>query len=173
MLNRFFAIRLITTIVVVFTVINAFAYVGIGVFTSIEAFIGIYNGEVHTETRPGLKILESLDIFLIALVFLIFAIGIAKLFHPNSDETLSGIIPSWLNINNFTELKMILWEAILTTMVVMFASDIVKRDGKFDWTMLIIPGSIFLLSASMYVLKKAEGSETKEESKIVISEDAE
>lgn len=156
MLRSFFAVRIITTIVVIFTLINALAFVGIGVFTSAMAIYGIFNGELYTESHPGLKILESLDIFLIALVFLIFAIGIAKLFHPNADENMAGIIPDWLNINDFAELKMVLWETILTTLIVLFVSDVVRRGGKYDWTMLVIPASITLLSASIFVLKKAE-----------------
>ena len=156
MLKNFIAIRFIVTVIVAFMVINAIAFIGLGAYLSVDGIIGLLKGHLHTEEHPGLKIVESLDIFLVALVFLIFSVGIAKLFRPKSDEKLTGMIPSWLNIHNFTELKMVLWEAILTTLVVFFVSDVVKKEGHFEWTMLIIPASIILLSLSMLILKKAE-----------------
>jgi uncharacterized membrane protein YqhA len=160
MLRRLFAVRLITTLIVIFTLINSFALILVGAFLSVKGIIGIVRGGIGTEAHPALMILESLDVFLIALVFLIFAIGIAKLFHPGSDEELSGVVPSWLNIHNFGELKLVLWEAIMTTLVVLFAAEIVKHGGEFSWTMMVIPASILLLSVSMFVLKKSEEKES-------------
>jgi uncharacterized membrane protein YqhA len=147
MLRRLFAVRLITTLIVIFTLINSFALILVGAFLSVKGIIGIVRGGIGTEAHP-------------ALVFLIFAIGIAKLFHPGSDEELSGVVPSWLNIHNFGELKLVLWEAIMTTLVVLFAAEIVKHGGEFSWTMMVIPASILLLSVSMFVLKKSEEKES-------------
>ena len=113
-------------------------------------------GEWHTESHPGLSILESLDVFLVALVFLLFAIGIAKLFIPDTAENLNIKIPEWLDIKNFTELKLLLWEAVLTTLVVYFISDVVKQEGHYSWELMIIPASIILLSLSVFILRKHE-----------------
>ncbi len=156
MLNKIFATRIITTIIVIITMVNAFAFVGIGVFLSAIGIIEIFTKGLESEARPGLKILGSLDMFLIGLVFLIFAIGISKLFHPDSDKLLSGSLPPWLNLHSFAELKLILWEAILTTLVVIFVSDVVRHGEKLDWTILLIPVSIILLSASIFVLRKSD-----------------
>ena len=77
----------------------------------------MFQGEIHTESHPGLSILESLDVFLVALVFLIFALGIAKLFLPEPSEKGGLRLPNWMQIQNFTQLKLLLWEAVLTTLV--------------------------------------------------------
>ena len=154
MLQRIFQTRFLVLAIVLFTIINAIAFVVMGVILSVEGITGMFKGEMHTEAHPGLKILESLDVFLIALVFLIFAMGIATLFldKPGSEQRFK--LPSWLNISNFTELKLLLWEAVLTTLVVYFVSAVVKADGDYQWELLIIPGSIVLLSLAVFVLRK-------------------
>ena len=146
--------RFLIFVIVAFTLINALAFVGMGIFLSIEGIVGIFKGKMHTEVHPGLQILESLDVFLVALVFFIFAIGIAKLFLWNDKEDQPLHLPSWLNISNFTELKLLLWEAVLTSLVVYFVSDVVRRDGHYTWELLILPASILLLAASILFIKK-------------------
>ena len=136
---------------------NALLFIGIGAYFSIHGAIGIFAGELHSETHPGLQLLESLDMFLIALVFLIFALGITKLFHPGFGEKGNNMIPEWLKIKDFTGLKLILWETILISLVVLFVNEVVKADGHFEWTILLIPGAIFLLAVSLLLLKKGEG----------------
>ena len=68
------------------------------------------------EHKPGLQILKGLDLFLVSIVFMILGLGILKIFvfshMPFTD------LPDWLNIKNFKELKILLWETILVTLVV-------------------------------------------------------
>jgi len=132
------------------------AFCAIGIYLSVDGILGIFRGEIHTDTHPGLMLLESLDVFLVAIVFFIFAIGIAVLFlaKPKEDGSSTLQLPKWLNINNFTDLKLLLWEAVLTTLVVYFVSDIIKKDGHYDWTILLLPGAILLLTVSTFLLKK-------------------
>ena len=156
MKKQFLAVRIITIVIVIFTVINALAFIGVGIYTSIDGITGIFRGELHTDAHPGIKILESLDIFLVALVFLIFAVGIYKLFSPSAEKNVDGIIPKWLDIHDFSGLKMILWETILTTLIVLFVSDVIKKEGNMEWTLLIIPASILLLALSMFMLNKVD-----------------
>ena len=154
MLYRLLQARFLVIIIVIFTIINAVVFVGLGIYSSIDGIIGIFNGEVHTDAHPGIKILESLDIFLVALVFLIFAMGIARLFLTDSVSQTKMPVPEWLNLQNFTDLKLLLWEAVLTTLVVYFISDVVKRDGHYTWELLVLPGSIALLAISIYIIRK-------------------
>ena len=149
-------IRVLIYIVVIFTVINALALIGVGAYFSIEGILGLFNGEMHSESHPVIALLESLDIFLIALVFIIFAIGIAKLFDAKSEEQAESLMPNWLKIKTFMDLKLVLWETILITLIVLFVSDVVIQGSELSWNLLIIPISILILSASMILVKRGK-----------------
>ena len=143
-------------LIVFFTAINAIAFIAMGMMESYHGIIGIFSGKVNTEERPALTILESLDIFLVALVFLIFAIGITMLFLPKSADKIRESVPQWMNIKSFLELKLILWEAILTALIVFFVSEVFAQEGHHTWELLLIPASILFLSISILVLRKSE-----------------
>ena len=56
-------------------------------------------------------------------------------------------------------LKSILWEAILTTLVIAFLTSLAgkKINGEIiDLQMLIVPAGILLIALSLYFLKKGE-----------------
>jgi hypothetical protein len=59
-------------------------------------------------------------------------------------------------MDTFSDLKVLLWETILTALVVFglptLSSDLV---GKLDWTALVLPAAIMLLSLGLYFMKKA------------------
>jgi uncharacterized membrane protein YqhA len=98
------------------------------------------------------------DLFLIAIVFFVLALGVMLLF-VDPDKGFPVNLPHWLRIKNFMELKVILWEAILTTMVIAFLTGLAgkKINGEpVDMQTLIIPGGIFLVSLSLYFLKKGK-----------------
>jgi len=105
------------------------------------------------EERPGFLIAESLDIFMMALFFIIFSMGIAKLFLPQSGF-LKGYDLPWLRVENFSQLKYILWEVLLTTMFVYFATKIIIVGDQLNWTLLIIPASILMLALAYKLLKE-------------------
>jgi len=57
------------------------------------------------------------------------------------------------------ELKVILWEAILTTLVVSYLAGLVGsrvREETIRVDSLLIPGGILLISLSLFFLKKGE-----------------
>jgi len=145
-------LRIIILIICVFTFFNALVFVGLSVYRSIHAYISIYHGNV--EERPGLHLVESLDGFLIAIVFLIFSIGFGKLFIPDM-KILENIQLSWLNPKSFSDLKQVLWEAILTTLVVLFSIEIVQDINHLGWNHLIIPGSVVLIAGGLKLLKSS------------------
>jgi uncharacterized membrane protein YqhA len=86
------------------------------------------------------------------IVFMIFAIGIIRLFGIYNDE--KHELPSWLNINNFKELKVLLWETILVTLVVFTLTSIATDRSGLHWEMLILPGVVLILSLSLYLMRK-------------------
>src|SRR4051794_25917840 len=94
-------IRIIPLIIILFFVfLNSLVFIWLGVDRSIHAYMIIAHDDL--EGRPGVYIMESLDSFLIAIVFLVFALGLAKLFVPNAPLLKSFGLP-WLKIEDFSD----------------------------------------------------------------------
>ena len=50
---------------------------------------------------------------------------------------------------------MLLWETILTTLVIVALSDLIRGlFTKLDWTALIMPSAILVLALSLFFMKK-------------------
>ena len=144
-------VRIALISIVSLILLNSLVFIGIAVYKSIHAYILIAQGRI--EERPGVYIAESLDGFLIALFFLVFAIGIAKLFLSNT-SFIKGYDLPWLKVESFSDLKLILWEMLLTTLFVFFATSLILNEAQLDWTMLIIPLSILMLTLAYKFLKQ-------------------
>jgi uncharacterized membrane protein YqhA len=125
-----------------------------GIIRCLEAYkeVFIFLGGDHS-MRPGIHIAESLDSFLIGIVTFIIAAGVTKVFFLSEEDDVK--FPSWLNVRTFKDLKIILWEAILLTLVVVFLTVMayVAEDGQISWSILVIPISILLLAVSLAVMK--------------------
>ncbi len=149
--------KFIIGIPVLCTFFISIAFIAIGVYETGLGIKGILMGQVHTDATPGLTLFQALDVFLIAFLFLIFSIGFAQLFIPKPSkivDLVNNITPDWLKVENFTQLKLILWDTVLTTLVVIFIGDAFKANGEYDWQLTIIPISIMLISFSRYLIKK-------------------
>jgi len=130
----------------------------IGAYDFIKAFYPLFAGEDHTPNLMAIGLLHAIDAFLVATVFFILSIGIVLLF--SSPETKFPVaLPEWLRVKSFMELKAILWEAILTTLVVTYLARMAEEamEGKeLGIHNFVIPGGIFLIALSLYFLKKGE-----------------
>lgn len=151
--------RIIIGIPVLTSFIIALLFIGMGVYGTSIGMIGIFKGQVHSDARPGLMLFEALDIFLIGFLFLIFSIGFAQLFLQKPSKFMSIIdsfTPPWLKVENFTDLKLILWDTVLTTLVFLCIGDVYTAGGNYSWEMLITPIAILLISLSKFLIKKAK-----------------
>src|SRR5690606_30472412 len=113
----------------------------------------------HDAVAIAILLLKTIYMFLIAIVCFIFSLGLMLLFDNKQNLSTHLNLPEWLNINNFMQLKVILWEAILTTLVVSYLATLVQLKFKglpISTESLIIPGAILLISISLYALKKSE-----------------
>jgi len=142
-------LRPIVLLACVITLINAIMLIGLSVYHSVKSYIAIFHGEF--EEYPGVGMVESLDGFLMSLVFIIFAVGFGKLFIPDYSIFRNINIP-WLNPKNFTELKVVLWETILTTLVVLFAIHIVRHLDELKYEMLILPAAVMLIAVGLHFM---------------------
>jgi hypothetical protein len=68
-------------------------------------------------------------------------------------------MPAFLKIKNFVELKIILWEAILTTLVVAYLGYLVElriAEKPIVLSDLTVPAAILLIAIALFFLKKGE-----------------
>ena len=153
MIEKFLRLRLVFMVTVVVTFINSIFFIVNGVKHAYHGYEEVLTGEEHG--RPGLHFVESLDAFMVSLVFLIFSLGIMRIFthyHTEDDK-----LPAWLRINSFIELKVLLWETILVTLVILTVSVLVTNLHELKWELLILPCITLILSLSLYLMKKGSG----------------
>ncbi len=133
-------------------------FVGVGVYETFLGISGILRGMLHTTEYVGLRFIDALDLFLISFLFLIFSLGFSQLFLVESklSQSLGKITPKWLHVSNFTQLKLILWETILTTMIIMFVASLLKNGGKEFYEYIIYPVGIVLIALSGFFIRKGE-----------------
>ena len=154
----FLAIKLIVNIIAVIIFLCGVVLVAIGGYDFVTAFsyLGSDNPKITTSMAIGL--LHAVDSFLVAVVFFVLALGMLILFN-NPETKFPTILPEWLRVRNFLQLKAILWEAILTTLVVSYLARLAERiinEQELTVKSLIIPGGIFLIALSLFFLKKGE-----------------
>ncbi|MBK0404679.1 YqhA family protein [Adhaeribacter sp. BT258] len=153
-------IRYVYIIAVIFTLINSIFFLISGVIESVHGFQIFFRKLVTGEKiLIGIYFMEALDRFLIAFVFMIFSLGIYKLFFVKEQHIEN--LPSWLQIDNFKELKVLLWETIMVTLVVFTISMIVNTTAvkgitisSLGWNALVLPSIILILSLSLFFMRK-------------------
>ena len=67
--------------------------------------------------------------------------------------SLGRIQIAWLQPKSFSDLKHVLWEAVLTTLVVLVAITIVEKEDSLQWTHLVAPAAIALIAVASRMLK--------------------
>lgn len=144
-------IRVAIYVIVCVILLNSLFFIVVGVYKSVHAYILLAQGRL--ELKPGVMIAESLDGFMIALFFIIFSIGVSKLFLPNSN-LIKGYDLPWLKIDNFSQLKYIMWEVLITTIFVYFGARIIIAGEHLEWSLLVIPASILMLALAYKLLKQ-------------------
>jgi uncharacterized membrane protein YqhA len=155
MFQQLLKARYIALVIVVLAVLHAVAFLAMGVEIAIKAY-GHVLADIHSGwSLPGVELLHSLDFLFVALVLLVMGLGIAKLFLLNPSEADPPSLPLWLRINSISQLKVLLWETILTTLVIVALSDLIRElFTKLDWTALIMPVAILMLALSLFFMKK-------------------
>lgn len=151
--------KFIIVVPILCTFIISITFIGLGVYEAAQGFYGVIDGQLGTEARPGLKLFQALDIFLFAFLFLIFSIGFAQLFIPKPSRIINlidVITPKWLKVEDFTQLKLILWDTVLTTLVILVVGDIFRTNGNYGWQLTIVPATVLIISFSKYLIKKGK-----------------
>ena len=153
------SLKIIIYIISLLVFLAGIILVLLGVYDIALSFNHIERNDPHQ--IPGLiatGLLKGVDLFLMAIVFFVLSIGIVVLF--NTEEKLSSLpIPEWLKVKNFVQLKIILWEAILTTLVIASLASLVEKKSyniQIDVEAFIVPGIILLIAISLHFMKRGD-----------------
>jgi uncharacterized membrane protein YqhA len=154
MIRLLLQLRWLAVLIALFSALNAVAMVAVGVARAISAYAVIVEGPPWTgEHRPGAMLAESIDAFLIAMVFVVFTIGTTTLFLLRDERALESV-PAWMRVHDLAELKFLVWEAILAAFVVASAGEFAIA-GERSWAMLVLPVATLILGAGLFLTRRS------------------
>ena len=160
MKTLFSLLNIVILIIVVFVFAAGIFITGLGIYDFTHAFHFFNRSHEHGSVQMAtLSLLKAVDLFLLAIVLFVFSFGLRVLFNNKTEQALPPNLPSWLKVKNFVELKVILWEAVLTTLVISYLAYLaeLRIEGKaITFQDLTVPGAILLISVSLFFLKKGE-----------------
>ena len=151
-MSKILRFRYVFIIVSVFSFISCLFFIGAGISEAIHAFENLIESMNGGQWKnPGVTLIESLDRFLLAVLFYIFGVGMIKLFLPEVFKNTD--LPKWLDIKGIKELKVLLWETILVTLMVLSVTSLVGHTDSLTWDALILPSVIAILSLSLFLMR--------------------
>lgn len=155
----FSSIRLVIGIIAVFVFCGGIVFALLGIYDFAMVFSHFGAEDKHSiGGYMAIGLLHSVDLFLIAIVFMVLALGILLLFSDGGNA-FTATLPQWLHIRSFMHLKVILWEAILTTLVVSYLAGLAEKKilgQPSTINTLFLPGGVLIIALSLYLLKKSE-----------------
>jgi uncharacterized membrane protein YqhA len=157
--NLFSLLRVLISVIALIVFASGIVLTVLGGYDFIHTFTYLGGGQHNIVGMMAVSLLRSIDLFLVAIVFFVFSIGVLALFNTKRDGVFPINFPKWLEIRNFIQLKVILWEAILTTLVVSYLAGLAEQRMQGEALALqhlIIPGAILLIAISLFFLKKGE-----------------
>ena len=152
-------IRYVTLLSVILSIISSIYLMMLGSWEIIEAII-FFNPLIDssiTENNVVLfKIISSIDLFIIAIVLLIFGFGIYELFVSEIDFTNSKFKDSTLIIRDLDQLKNKITKVIIIVLIVKFFEKILKYSESFTSTTDILYFGLSILSICIgyYILNR-------------------
>lgn len=152
--------RLFVLLAVVFGLLGAIILFVVASMDIYEVFVyavNVYLNSLHPEGFHETivsKIIGAVDLYLIAVVMLIFAFGLYELFISKIDEAQSNKDSGILSIKTLDQLKDKIAKVIVMVLIVSFFQKVLHTsyDGALD--MLYFALSIALLSVGLFFLGK-------------------
>jgi uncharacterized membrane protein YqhA len=133
-------------------VVNALVLVGRGLWMTYESYHNLISRP--DVERPLLPALEAVDLFFLAIAFFVVAVGMVQLFLGDL-PFLKDVSFAWLRVESYTQLKLLLWDTFLVTLLVLFLTHVFIAES-IGWDLLVLPGGILMLTVSSYLLKKGK-----------------
>jgi uncharacterized membrane protein YqhA len=150
-------LRYISIIAVVSAALSSGLMFIIGAVKTCSAYALYLNSALSEPNNIATKqamalLIQGIDAFLIALVFLIFASGVFNLFIRGEDDGVK-IQPGQHAITSIAQLKSIIAELIIIILFVNFMEDVLGSDvNTYQWEILVIPLSVVLLALGLKFL---------------------
>lgn len=110
----------------------------------------------HLHEDVVANIIGAVDLFLIAIVMLIFAMGVYELFISKIDEAETSDTSEVLKIHSLDQLKDKIAKVIVMVLVVSFFQRVLHTKYTGALEMLYFSGSILLLALALYFLHKGD-----------------
>jgi uncharacterized membrane protein YqhA len=152
--------RFVVILAVIFSMLGAIALFVVAsadiwgiVVKTVNVFINHEHPEHFHEDLVG-TIIGAIDLYLIAVVLLIFSFGIYELFVSKIDEAEGDNSSKILQISSLDELKSKLGNVIVMVLIVSFFRQIIHMEFTTALEMLYVAISILGLAVSLYFLHK-------------------
>jgi uncharacterized membrane protein YqhA len=113
------------------------------------------------QKQVTVPVLEAVDSFLFGIVLVIFAYGIAIGFVFTLPEGYGQRLPVWMKVGGVGQLNATLAEVVIVVLIVIFARVVVEAQGKFEWSMLVLPASILMISVALRMIELGSKQVTK------------
>src|SRR5262245_33895819 len=118
MVGLILKLRWLAFVIALFSAFHAVAFVAVGIVRGLSGYWLIIQGPPWDgDHAPGVQLARSIDSFLLAMVFFVFAIGVLALFLAQKGNPALDSVPEWMRVRNLSELKFLIWEAILAALV--------------------------------------------------------
>lgn len=147
-LEKIFQLKYFAILISILTLLCGIIAIVLGSIHLIESIMAITG--IH-EGKPGIYLIEAVDTYLFALVILVLAGGVFKLFVGNEQTFKNSVVFS--KINAFMHLKVLLWETILLTLTVWCALSFFVESEDLKYEQLVLPVSILLLALALKFIK--------------------
>jgi len=155
--------RLVVILAVIFGMVGAFVLFAVASYDIVKItiktfkfFFSDYHPDNFHELLIG-KIIGAVDLYLIAVVLLIFAFGIYELFISQIDDAeQSEVGNKILAIHSLDELKDKLGKVVVMVLIVGFFKRVMHMGFNTPLEMLYLAGSILALALALYYMHKGE-----------------
>lgn len=154
--------RFITLLAVVFGLLGATILFLVASYDVIEVFKIVWNfifhhihpKDMHSEVVSA--IIGAVDLYLIALVMLIFSFGVYELFISEIDDMKNSKQSKVLEVRSLDHLKDKLGKVVIMVLVVSFFQRVLHQEynGALEMTYLAL--SILALCVGLYFLQKGQ-----------------
>ncbi len=149
--------RFLTLLAVIGSLISAvvlFIYGTINVYVAFRGFLNHPVSTGHAQLGELLAVfVSSVDVYLFAMVLIIFGMGVYELFISKIDpvETKLDSRPSWLRITSIDDLKSSLGKVILMVLIVSVFEHSLSIDYDQSIDLLYASVAVVLVAVALYV----------------------
>jgi len=141
--------RYVTLLAVILSIIASFFLMILGSWEIVQAIFyynPLFDPSISSNNMLLYKIISSIDLFLIAIVLIIFGFGIYELFISEIDFTDSKFNQSTLKIRDLDQLKNKIIKVIIIVLIVKFFERVLKFSDNFETTTDILYFGLSILS---------------------------